>query len=151
MKEINIRFGNQSKIPWIFKLIITAIAVIIAAHILPGVHVSDFLTAVWVAVIITLLNLIVRPIIIALTIPITVVSFGFFLLVINAFIILMTDWLVDSFTVDGFWYALLFSVILGLITWLLELPGKLQQKQQEQQKQQDNNDDNHFDSYEEVE
>ena len=103
------------------RLIVTALAVVIAAYILPGVSVDGGLTAVVVAAVLSLLNAFIKPLLIILTIPITVVTLGFFLLVINALIILAADKLVGGFEVDGFWYALLFSIVLTIVVSLLNM------------------------------
>jgi putative membrane protein len=76
-------------------------------------------SAILVALVLSFLNQIVKPILTILTIPITIFTLGFFLLVINAGIIILADKLVSDFKVDGFWYALLFSLILSLITSIL--------------------------------
>jgi len=102
------------------KLILSALAVIITSYLLGGVHVDDFFAALIVAALLALLNTIVRPILVILTIPITIFTLGLFLLVINALIILMADSLVDGFVVDGFWWALLFSIILSIINSLFQ-------------------------------
>jgi putative membrane protein len=102
-----------------FRIIISAISVVITAYLLPGIHVKDLLTSLIVAVVLALLNGIVRPILIILTIPVTILTLGFFLLVINALMILFAGNIVPGFQVDGFWWALLFSIILSLITSLL--------------------------------
>jgi putative membrane protein len=96
-------------------LIIAAFAVMIAAFLLPGVHVPDFLTGLYITAVLVLLNLFVKPLLILLTIPVTVFTFGLFLLAINAIIILITAELVPAFEVDGFWYALLFSLVFSLV------------------------------------
>ncbi len=77
------------------------------------------MSAILVAVVLAFLNQIVKPILTILTIPITIVTLGLFLLAINAFIILFAEKLVSGFHVAGFWYALLFSLILSLITGVL--------------------------------
>lgn len=92
----------------------------LTAYLLPGVDVTDFWTALIVALVLSIANIIVKPILIVLTIPITVLTLGLFLLVINALIILMTDYLVDGFIVDGFWWALLFSLILSIFNSLFD-------------------------------
>lgn len=84
----------------------------LTAYLLPGVHVVDYWAALLVALLISLSNIFVKPILVIFTIPITIFTFGLFLLVINAIIILMVDYFVDGFTVDGFWWALAFSLIL---------------------------------------
>jgi putative membrane protein len=79
-----------------------------------GVVVDQFTTALTVAVVFGLLNFFVKPVLVLFTLPVTLLTFGLFLLVINAIIILLCDHLVDGFDVNGFWTALFFSVILSL-------------------------------------
>lgn len=104
-----------------FKIIVSALAVFITSWLLPGVHVDGFITALIVAASLALLNYLIKPLLIILTIPVTIVTFGLFLLAINAFIILIASHYIDGFKVDGFWWALLFSIILSLVTSLLEI------------------------------
>lgn len=114
---------------FLIKILLSSIAVIIASYLLPGVHTNDFFTAIIIAVLLSLLNATVKPLLIILTIPITVISLGFFLLVINAIIILIAGSLVSGFVVDGFWWALFFSLLLSLINALLtDLSGRKNQK-----------------------
>ena len=101
------------------KLLLTAIAVLILGYLLPGVAVTSFITAVMVAVVIALLRFIVKPILIILTLPITIITFGIFLLFINAIIILLAGYFVSGFEVDGIWWALIFSLLLSLFQSLL--------------------------------
>lgn len=111
------------------RLIITALAVFISARILPGVRVEGGLTAILVALVLSLLNAFVKPLLVILTIPITVVTLGLFLLVINALMILATAKLVGAgFQVDGFWYALLFSIVLTIVVSLLNTLVKEQKR-----------------------
>jgi putative membrane protein len=98
----------------ILHLIVSAILVVTFSNVLGGVYVSSFITAIVVATVIALLNIFVKPVLILLTLPVTVVTFGLFLLVINAIIILMCDGLIDGFRVDSFWWALLFSLLLSI-------------------------------------
>lgn len=98
----------------IFQLLLTAVVVLVLAEVLPGVGVDTFTTSIIVAVVLALLNVLVKPILVFLTLPATIVTFGLFLLVINAVIILLVDWLIPGFAVDGFWWALLFSLLLTL-------------------------------------
>ncbi len=98
------------------QLIISALAVIITSKILPGVKIDSALTGVIVAAVLAVLNAIIKPILIILTISITVVTLGLFLLVINAVLIMMASELVHGFSVSGFWTALFFSIILSLVT-----------------------------------
>lgn len=110
----------KSFIRWIGKLFASALAVMIVAYILPGVHVKDFITGLLVAVVLSLLNNLLKPVLIVLTIPVTILTFGFFLLVINSAIILLAGSLVPHFNVDGFWWALLFSILLSFVNSLFE-------------------------------
>lgn len=107
---------------FLFKVIVSAFAVFISAHFLGGVTVEPFTTAIVVAFVLAILNALLKPVLVVLTIPVTIMSLGLFLLVINAFMILIAAELVRGFTVAGFWWALLFSVILTVVTWVLELP-----------------------------
>mgnify|MGYP003564605252 CR=1 FL=1 len=100
---------------FLIRLILSALAVFICATILPGAHVDGFLIAIVVAGVLAILNVLIKPILVMLTIPITVITLGLFLLVINTILILLVDWLVPGFEVDGFWWALVFSILLSLI------------------------------------
>ena len=95
------------------KILLTALAVVVLAKILPGVTVIDYTTAVIVAIVISLLNMFVRPLLVFFTLPATIVTLGLFLFVINAIIILLADKLVDGFEVSRFFTALLFSILLS--------------------------------------
>lgn len=103
----------------LLQIILTGIIVLVLSNILGGVDVTDFFTAIVVAALLALLNIFVKPILLILTLPVTVITFGLFLLVINALIILMADWLVGGFNVDGFWWAVLFSILLSFLQSLI--------------------------------
>ena len=103
----------------VLKMLLTAIAVVILAKILPGIYVDSYSTAVIVAVVLGLLRVFVKPLIIIFTLPLTILTLGVFLFVINAGIILLADKLVDGFAVSGFWYALLFSLLLSFFQSIL--------------------------------
>lgn len=103
----------------LIQLVVGALAVFITSYILPGVGVDSYITAIIVAALIALLNITIKPLLIILTIPITILTLGLFLLVINALIILIAAELIPGFAVDGFWWALLFSFILSIINSLL--------------------------------
>jgi putative membrane protein len=108
-----------------FKIIVTSLAVVITSYLLKGIHVPNFTTAIVIAIVLTFLNIFLRPVLIMLTIPATIFSLGLFLLVINALIILIASYLVPEFVVDSFWWALAFSVILSIVSFILELPEKI--------------------------
>src|SRR5882757_2555922 len=98
---------------WFFKVLVCTVNVFILSLILPGVHVKDIFTAIVVAVVLSLLDAIIKPLLILLTLPATILTLGLFLFVINACIILIDDHFVHGFNIDGFWYALLFSIVLS--------------------------------------
>ena len=102
----------------IVRLFITAIAVIVGAYLIPGIEVNGFFTAIFVALIMAFINAIIRPVLILFTIPITIFTFGLFLLVINAAMVKLAGSLVPGFSVEGFWAALLMSLILSFINGL---------------------------------
>ena len=104
---------------FILRILLTAVVVVFLAKFLPGVAVAGYVTAIIVALVLALLNLIVKPILILFTLPVTIVTFGLFLLVINAVIILLADVFVDGFDVSGFWIALLFSLLLSIFQSIL--------------------------------
>lgn len=100
----------------IMKLILSALAVGIAAYLLPGVTVDGFVAAVIVAVVLAIVNTFVKPVITILTLPINIVTLGLFSLVITALMVILTDYVVPGFEVAGFWSALFFGVVLALIS-----------------------------------
>lgn len=110
------------------KILLSSIAVIIASYILPGIYVDSFLVAIIIAVLLSLLNVTVKPLLIIFTIPLTILSLGLFLLVINAIIILIAGAIVPGFVVEGFWWALIFSLLLSITNSLLSDLNKEDQK-----------------------
>jgi putative membrane protein len=97
------------------KIVVTAVNAFVLASLLPGIHIKDFFTALLVAFVLSLLDYVVKPVLIILTLPATVFTLGLFLFVINAFIILLDAHFVGGFQVDGFIYALLFSICLSVL------------------------------------
>jgi len=98
----------------IIRIIVTAILVFGIAHLLPGVRVAGPYTAMLVAVVLGLLNIFIKPIMVLLTLPFTIVTLGLFLLVVNALIIVLCTKIVGGFYVDAIWVAMLFSVVLSI-------------------------------------
>ena len=103
----------------IIRFLLTGVAVLVASYILPGVHVEHYGYALLVALVLSIVNLFVKPILIIFTIPLTIFTLGLFLLVINALMIMLTDSLTPGFSVDNFWWALAFSLILSIMNSLL--------------------------------
>ncbi len=104
---------------FIIKVLITAVAVYVAAYLLPGVTISDAKTTIIVALVLALLNTFIKPILVILTIPITLITLGLFLLIINALMVKWTASLVDGFQVAGWWPALLVSLIVTVVSYIL--------------------------------
>jgi len=103
----------------IIRLLLNALAVVILSKILTGVDVDSYTTAIIVAVVLALLNLVLKPILVIFTLPATILTLGLFLFVINAIIILLADKLIDGFSVANFWIALLFSILLTVLQSIL--------------------------------
>lgn len=100
---------------YIAHLLLTAIIIFLLGNILPSVEIDNYFSAILVAFVLSILNVLVRPVLEIISIPITLITLGLFMFVINASIILLTDHLVNGFKVNGFWSALLFSLCLSLI------------------------------------
>lgn len=106
---------------FVLQLLLTALAAFLAAKLTPGVTITSYWAAILLAIVLGLLDVFVKPILQFISIPVTVLTLGLFLLVINAVIILLASWLLDSFQVSGFWAAMLYSVIFSVVSWLLGL------------------------------
>lgn len=108
---------------WLIGILIFAVAVFLTAYLLPGVEVRNFWTALIVALLLTLVNATIRPILSFLAFPITFLTLGLFALVINAFMVKIVDWIVGGFKVKSFLWAILFSIVLAIInavlSWLI--------------------------------
>ncbi len=98
----------------IFHWLVSALAIILAAYLVPGVDVT-LVGALVAAVVLGLINIVIKPLIVLLTLPINVITLGLFSLVINALLIMLAAAIVPGFVVVGFWPALLFSVVLALV------------------------------------
>ena len=103
----------------IIRLLVTAVVAFFLTKILSGVHFEGFPTAIVFAIVLGILNLIVSPVLKILGLPLTIITLGLFSLVINALVILIADYFIDGMTIDGFWWAFIFSIALSLITSLV--------------------------------
>lgn len=97
-------------------LLVNGLAVYVSSYILTGVHVSSFFVAIVVALILGLVNILLKPILLLLTLPINILTLGLFTLVINGIMVLLTTKLVPGFSVDSFWWAMLFSIVLSFVS-----------------------------------
>ena len=104
---------------FLVRILLYAIAVLATGYLLPGVAVASFTAALILALVLSLLNVTLKPLLVILTIPVTFFTLGLFLLVINAVIILVADYFVTGFSVAGFIWALLFSIVLSVINAIL--------------------------------
>jgi putative membrane protein len=99
--------------------IVNALALLALPYVIPSIQVAGFGTALLVAVVLGLINTLLRPLLILLTLPATLLTLGLFIFVINALLFQLAGYLVDGFNVGGFWPALLGSLAYSLISWLL--------------------------------
>lgn len=100
-------------------LIINSIVIFIGAYILDGVKIKSFWTAIGVAILLGLINMFIKPLILLLTLPLTILTLGLFVLVINAWILMLIDKVVDGLKIDGFWWAVLYSIIISVLNSFL--------------------------------
>lgn len=108
----------------LFNWLISALVVIAGAYILPGVHVENFLTALIVALILGVINAILKPILVILTLPINILTLGLFTLVINGALVILVTYLVPGFRVDNLGWAILYSLVLSIFNWFLHQISK---------------------------
>jgi putative membrane protein len=104
---------------FLLRILITAVVAFALSSVLPGIHIDTFWTAIVLSLVLAVLNFLLKPLLIILTLPITILTFGLFLFIINAIIVWLARDFVHGFRVDGFRYALLFSLLLSLLTSLL--------------------------------
>ena len=99
--------------------LLSALAISVTAYVLRGVHVNDFYAALAAAFILGIINITIKPLLILLTLPITILTLGLFTFVINALLIMLSAELVPGFSVDSFGWALIFSIVLTIINYFL--------------------------------
>ena len=104
---------------FIIRILVVALISYGLARILKGIHVSDLWTAIIFAVVLAILNAFIKPILVILTLPVTILTLGLFLFVINTILVLLASEFVNGFTIDNFWWGLLFSFLLSLFTSFL--------------------------------
>jgi putative membrane protein len=99
--------------------LINAVAVYATAHILDGIHIKSFGAAIIVALVLGLVNALIRPVFVFFSIPFIIVTLGLFLLVINALMLQLSAALVNGFSIDSFWWAVAGSLVISAISWIL--------------------------------
>ena len=100
-------------------LLVNTISIFAVSYILSGIEIDSFLTALVVAVVMAALNVTLKPLLVLITIPLTVVTFGLFLLVVNVLVLYAAEALIDDFHIAGFWWALAFSLLVSFINSIL--------------------------------
>jgi len=103
----------------LINLLVSGFAVFVTAYVLPGVRVSGFLTAIVVAIVLGIVNMLIKPILIILTLPLNILTLGLFTFIINGLLILLVSAFVPGFTVQNIWWAIIFSLVLSVVNWFL--------------------------------
>jgi putative membrane protein len=104
---------------FLLRVLVNAAAIYLVAAVVPGIEVSGVLATLGAGLVLGLVNAIVRPILIVLTLPMTLVTLGLFILVLNGFCLWLTAWLVEGFVVRGFWPALFGALLVSVVSWML--------------------------------
>ena len=112
--------GDRPLVPWYVRLIVRTLAVFFTAYLVPGVEVDGFTTAIWVAVVLGVLNATVKPLLILLTLPLTLITMGIFLLVINGIVVVLADRWIDGFALRDFTAAVVMSVVVSALSAVME-------------------------------
>jgi len=94
-------------------------AILVASYAVDGIQVQGFFTGLWAAVILGVLNAFLRPVLIVLTLPLTILTFGLFTFVINAVLLMMVSGILSGFHIEGFWPAVWGSLIISVVSWFL--------------------------------
>ncbi len=104
---------------FLIRVLANALAILAAAYLLPGIEVSGGMAVLAAGLVLALINAVVRPILLLLTLPVTLVTLGLFLFVLNAFCLWLTSWLVKGFEVHGFWPAVFGAMFVSVVSWLV--------------------------------
>jgi putative membrane protein len=112
--------ADRPLVPWHVRLIVRTLAVFFTAYLVPGVDVDGFTTAIWVAVVLGVLNATVKPLLILLTLPLTLFTMGIFLLVINGIVVVLADRWIDGFALRDFTAAVVMSVVVSVLSAVME-------------------------------
>lgn len=112
--------GDRPLVPWHVRLIVRTLAVFFTAYLVPGVEVDGFTTAIWVAVVLGVLNATVKPLLILLTLPLTLFTMGIFLLVINGIVVVLADRWIDGFALRDFTAAVVMSLVVSALSAVME-------------------------------
>lgn len=145
------KMTNSSSEGFVARTIVLTLATMLAALLLPGVSIDGVWAAICTAVVISILDNLLRPILIVVTLPVTIMTLGLFVFAVNAILIMLASKMVNGFHVSGFGAALAFSLLLTLFNYLLELPRRNAERQEYQENDHNRQiEDDHFDDYEEI-
>lgn len=103
----------------IINWVVSALAIMVSAYLLSGVVVDSFITALVLAVVLGAINAFVRPVLVILSLPVTILTLGLFIFVIDAALIMLAATIVPGFAVAGFWWALIFAVVLSIVNFVV--------------------------------
>ena len=101
------------------RLVLNGLAIVVAAWLLPGIHITSTFAALLAGVILGFVNAIVRPVLFLLTLPLTLLTLGVFIFIVNALCFALTAWLVPGFAIDGFLWALVGALLVSVVSWIL--------------------------------
>lgn len=101
------------------RLLLNILALLIVAYLVPGVSFEDFVSVFVASIVIGIINTLIKPILQIIALPITLLTFGVFALVINVLLLMLAGFIVPGFDIDGFWTALVASIVLSLVSWFL--------------------------------
>lgn len=104
---------------FVIRILVTGAVAFGLSYILKGIHIDSYGTALIFALVLALINIFIRPLLVIFTIPLTIITFGLFLFVINALLVLLAAKFINGIQIDGFWWGLLFSLLLSLVTAVL--------------------------------
>jgi putative membrane protein len=104
---------------FLVRLVVNGVAVMLAAYLIPGLHVTSTASGFIAGIVLGLVNAIVRPLLIVLTLPFTLLTLGLFIFVVNAICLALVAWMVPGFGISGFWAAFLGALVITLVSWLL--------------------------------
>ena len=103
---------------FLIRIVIVAAGLWVASKLVPGVRIDDAWSLLWAALILGIINAIVRPVVVILTLPLTILTLGLFLLVINAAMLSLVAWMLEGMTVSGFWSAFFGAIVVSITSWI---------------------------------
>src|SRR5215471_5370946 len=104
---------------FVLRVLLNIVAVFLAARVIPGISISSDSAAILAGIVLGFVNAIIRPVLIVLTLPFTILTLGLFIFIVNAVCLALVAWLVPGFGVHGFWAALFGSIVISLVSWVL--------------------------------